>query len=169
MTFDLRTVPGRCLADEPFAWVLQDLGDKVLVVYADARGHQDGLIVNEIALAGNPISLMPVVIGPEVLLDESYTEFASERPANDFDWSQAPGTELAAVPDVWHVRVGERYLTVHANDLKERDGEHVFTLTVRGDGPPLPVARISSSLVTAVRREPIEERVADEHSDPPVP
>ena len=170
MTFDLGTVPGSCLADEPFAWVLQDLGDKVLVVYADARGHEDGLIVNEIALAGQPISLMPVVIGPEVLLDESYTEFAGERPPNEFDWSQAAGTELDAVPDVWHVGVeGGHELIVHANDLNERDGEHLFTLRVRGGGPPLPVARISSGLVTAVRREPLEERLGDEHPDPPVP
>ena len=157
MTFDLGAVPGKCLADEPFAWVLQGLGDKVLMIYADARGHENGLIVNEIALAGQPISLMPVVIGPEALLDESYTEFASERPPNEFDWSHAASTELAAVPDVWHVGVGEHELIVHANDLDERHGEHLFTLRVRGDRPPLPVARISSGLVTSVRRETLAD------------
>jgi hypothetical protein len=138
--------------------VLQGLGkDEVLMVYADSRAHEDGVIVNEIALAGRPLTFMPVVIGPEPLLDESYTEFAAERASTDFDWNRAPGTALDAVPDAWHVAVGDDELVVYANDLDERDGEHLFTLRVRGGGPPLPVARVSSSLVTGLRREQLGE------------
>lgn len=163
MTFDFGTVPGGRLADEPFAWVLQGLGeDEVLMVYADARAHEDGLIVNEIALAGEPITFMPVVIGPEPMLDESYTEFAADRASTDFDWSSAPATELDAVPDAWHVAVGDNELVVYANDMEERDGEQLFTLRVRGGGAPLPVARISTRLVTGVRREPAQPSAGEQ-------
>jgi hypothetical protein len=51
---------------------------------------------------------------------------------------------------------------VYANDLEERDGEHLFTLKVRGGGAPLPVARVSRRLVADVRREPVEPSAADQ-------
>jgi hypothetical protein len=160
MTFDLRTVPGKTLAEEPFAWVRQGQGDDILVVFAGARLNDEPMVF-VILLAGQPMRPMPLVIGPEVLLDQLYTEIASERSPHLFDWSHAEGTQLVAVPDVWHVGVGQHELTIHANDLDERYGEHLFTLQVRGDGPPLPVARISSRLVTAVRREPAEQVIAE--------
>jgi hypothetical protein len=87
-------------------------------------------------------------------------------PANDFDWEQALNVEFLAVPDSWFLRLTDGHeLLVYANDVEERDGEHLLTLRVRGGGAPLPVARISSALVTAVRRKPLERQEFSSPSD----
>ena len=146
-------LPARVLADAPSAWRVQVPLGQVLIIYADGYGREDDQLVYDVLLDGRPPELFDVVSGPLEFLDDVYSEEPEHLHANEFDWSAATGTELTAVPDVWHVGIAGGYeLIVHANDVQERDGEHVFTLTVRGGGPGLPVLQVSDSLVTSIRR-----------------
>ena len=164
MTFDYRSLAGRVLADTPSAWDVQLPSDDQLVIYASSYGPLAESLEYNLLLAGHPPELMPVVAGPAQLLGDVYTEEPEDLPANDFDWQAALDVEFIAAPDVWFLQFanGGHELAVYANDLDERDGEHVFTLSVRGDGPPLPVARISNRLVSAVRREPVATAAVQE-------
>jgi hypothetical protein len=161
VTVDYRNLPGQALADRPSAWDVQLKGEDVLVIYASSYGPEGDGLAYDLLLAGRPPVLMTVVSGPPELLDDVFTEEPEDLPANDFDWSSALDVQFVAVPDRWFLSLANGHqLLVHANDVQERDGEHVFTLNVRGDGPPLPVARISSRLVTDVRREPAVDDLA---------
>ena len=154
MTFDYGSLPGRALADTPSAWDVQlSSGDK-LVIYASSYGPEGEALEYNLLLAGRPPELMMIVSGPAALLADVYTEEPEDLPANEFDWQRALDVEFEASPDLWFLQLAdEQQLAVYANDLAERAGEHVFTLHVTGDGPPLPVARLSSRLVNAVRRQ----------------
>ena len=179
MTFDYSRLSDFEIRREPSAWQVQGLGRDLLIVYASSRSLEGEVMQYDVLLAGRPPVLLPLAFGSPALFEESYSYDPRELPANDFDWSTVVGTRFAVAPDLWRLElVGDHIVTLYANDVDERDGEHLFTLRVRGDGPPLPVARISSRLVTAVRREPAEqapaqqsvaERFADEHPDPPIP
>jgi hypothetical protein len=164
VTFDYSRLPGFELFVEPSAWEVQGLGRDTLVIYASSRGLEDDVIEYNLLLAGRPPVLLRLAFGSPALFEDSYTHDPEDLPANDFDWSTAEGTRFDAVPDLWRLDlVDEHTLALYANDLDERDGEHVFTLTVAGGGPPLPVARISSRLVTAVRRESASEAGSQEN------
>jgi hypothetical protein len=163
VSFDHRLLVGRVLADTPSAWEVQLPDDKKLVIYASSYGPEGEGLVYDVLLAGRPPELVTLVSGPAVLLGDVYTREPEELPANDFDWQQALNVEFLAVPDSWFLRLTDGHeLLVHANDLEERDGEHLFTLKVRGGGAPLPVARVSRRLVADVRREPVEPSAADQ-------
>ena len=163
MSFDQRLLVGRVLADTPSAWEVQLSHDKKLVIYASSYGPEGEALDYDVLLTGRPPELATVVSGPPALLGNVYTREPEELPANDFDWQQALNVEFLAVPDSWFLQLTDGHeLLVYANDMEERDGEHLFTLRVRGGGPSLPVARISSSLVTAVRRQPAEHVIAEQ-------
>jgi hypothetical protein len=157
VSFDYSGLPNFELYAEPSAWKVQGLGKELLVIYASSRSLEGDVLQYDLLLEGRPPVLLPLAFGSPALLEDSYTHDPAELPANDFDWSTVVGTRFTAVPDLWHVDlVGEHTLSLYANDLQEREGEHVFTLRVSGGGASLPVARLSSRLVTAVRREPAE-------------
>lgn len=163
MTFDYNCLSDFEIRTEPSAWKVQGLGGDVLIVYASSRSVEGEVMQYDLLLAGRPPLLLPLAFGSPALFENSYSYDPRELPANDFDWSTAVGTRFAGGPDFWRLDLmGDHTLAFYANDLDERDGEHVFTLTVAGGRPPLPVARISSRLVTAVRREPLEEAAGHE-------
>jgi hypothetical protein len=140
--------------------------DNKLVIYASSYGPEGEALEYDVLLAGRPPELVTVVSGPPALLGDVYTREPEDLPANDFDWEQALNVEFLAVPDSWFLRLTDGHeLLVYANDVEERDGEHLLTLRVRGGGAPLPVARISSALVTAVRRKPLERQEFSSPSD----
>jgi hypothetical protein len=162
VSFDQRLLVGRVLADTPSAWDVQLPDDEKLVIYASSYGPE-GEALDDLLLAGRPPELVTVVSGPPALLGDVYTREPEELPANDFDWPQALNVEFLAVPDSWFLQLTDgNELQVYANDMDERDGEHLFTLRVRGGGPSLPVARISSRLVIGVRREPAEPSAGEQ-------
>lgn len=152
--FDFRMTPGSRLADVPSAWV-QELpqGDEI-VIFADGRGQLDDAYVYELMIDGQPISLLPVVRAPVALLPTAYTHLAQERQNGGYDWGSAQGALLLTRPDAWRVQLHSGHEVVaHANNHVEDERDHLFTLDVAGDGPALPVLRVSARLVSDVRRE----------------
>jgi hypothetical protein len=156
VTFDYSRLSDFEIRTEPSAWQVQGLGHDLLIVYASSRSVEGEVMQYDLLLAGRPPVLLPLALGSPALFEESYSYDPRELPANDFDWSTVVGTRFAVAPDLWRLDLlDDHSLALYANDGEERNGEYLFTLKVRGDGPPLPVARISSRLVSAVRREPV--------------
>jgi hypothetical protein len=164
--FDYSHLSGFEIRTEPSAWEVQGLGRDLVIVYASSRSVEGEVMQYDLLLAGRPSVLLPIAFGSPALFEDSYSYDPREMPANDFDWSKAVGTRFAEAPDFWRLDlVGDHTLGLYANAVDERDGEYLFTLRVRGDGPPLPVARISSRLVTAVRREQSKSSAAQQAED----
>ena len=146
-------LPTHSLADAPSAWQLQLPKSEMLVIFADGYGREGGELVYSLVLATRPPTLFDVVAGPLELLDDVYTDDPEVLAADEFDWAGAADVEFSAVPGTWFVALADgNVLEVRANEHVERDGEHLFTLSVRREGPGLPVLLVSDSLVTSVRR-----------------
>src|SRR3954451_7333253 len=132
--FDFRTVPGSRPLKQPAAWDLKGRRGDVLAIYAHSRGDlPDGEYVFDLALLGDPISLLPVAHGPVDLLDRAWTELVEDRPAGGFDWGAVEEVQLAKQPGAWRVTLKSgHHVVAHANNHLLRHNEHLFTLDITG-------------------------------------